>query len=1187
MNHLILPGHVVWHLPWSDLISLLHRLPEAVATSSKLQAVIVGGEDVALCQTLQQAWQQAVAIFWKNTGESEHTPVPIVDRFQSESLPHPTRYSRRGRFLRRLMKKISQAEEMLSIANSRSQGVSTGSSTYTGFNRSEPLDPELHPAAQMACTHLVCLDGVEAGLLLVATHFQVWLELRSPITAHAIEPVRVSPTHFAAVSSESLSPTPNLWQVELSFDPQLLATLFASPAIAAIVPQPTFPVVDPDDQMIALKLFWAHLLKLSQVTAAFSGWWSPTTSMTHSTLPSVSMQPALVNELFLAAPIGIVQLALDGSIIRANPAFCQMTGYRETQLRHLDNRAISYPEDFVVELRMIQQLIDHQVYQPSLQKRYWRSDGSLLWTEVKLTLVGQPEAEDSYLLSFVTDLSIQKQAEQEILQRREWEGLLNDISAQIRTTLDLQVILQGAVERLRQVLDTDRVVVYQMAGDGSGTCTAEAVTAVYPSMLGQAFPSNCIPPPSLAAYRQGRLWHMADLHDETLAECHRTMLEQVHVRSMIATAILSMDETLEPDKRTLWGLLVVHHCRLPRTWTPDEHQLVQAVANQIAIALEQTRLLQHLKAQTQELEDRVQQRTRSLEQSLQFEQLIRALTESLRQDLDENQIFEAAVEGLRSTLNLDLCWFALLQPQPGRLAAHYTAFSPRTPPPALSDQRLTLSDLPMICQEQLQAGQPVAYTCAIGQAGFLGVAYSTDVTAMATAATSLSLLLSPIMGTLGLEGVLILAQFQTRQFEPAEIKLLEQVTQYCAIALRQNRLYHQEHEQRLSAQYFRLFLEKSIDVFVEYDSELRYISINPAGSTLLGRSQTEIIGKTNRELLGSVADGVEGLIQQAFETGEKVFVNHEVNLPQGPHVFETIYAPILNPLGKVQRVIGVSRDVTELKQQWQLLEHQNHQLAETTRLKQEFVATTSHELRTPLTAILGFSNVLLQEFFGELNLKQKDYIERIHASGQHLLDLINDILDLSRLEAERLELELQTIFVPDVCEGVISLIQERATNQGLTLELEIAPDIEWMVVDPRRLKQMLLNLLTNAVKFTPKGSVGLKVYRRSQNAVEQNSMAHLPDSALETRKAETIHFLVWDTGIGIDEADQRLLFAPFSQIDSSLARKHQGSGLGLVITRKLAELHGGTVTLQSSSGQGAYFMVSLPLHNAPKNGRLN
>lgn len=427
-------------------------------------------------------------------------------------------------------------------------------------------------------------------------------------------------------------------------------------------------------------------------------------------------------------------------------------------------------------------------------------------------------------------------------------------------------------------------------------------------------------------------------------------------------------------------------------------------------------------------------------------------------------------------------------------------------------------------------------------------------------------------------------QSQPAQFDSTQIELIEQTANYCAIALRQTNLYYQEHEQRLSAEYLRSFLEKSTDIYVEYDPQLRYISINPAGCRLLGRSLEEIIGKTNQELLQTETHCLDQLIQQAFTTAEQVFVVHEVLLPDEQRTFESIYAPITDPSGTVQRVIGVCRDVTEFKNQWQLLERQNQQLAETTRIKQEFVATTSHELRTPLTAILGFSNVLLQEFWGELNIKQKNYIERIHESGQHLLELINDILDLSRLEAGRMELDLQTIYIADICEAVVGLIQERLVSHGLELEIDLATDVEWIVADPRRLKQMLLNLLSNAVKFTPQGKVGLRVYcdRSGSNQPTGDSNQSMTDLATHLTSMNTpnlpfIHFRVWDTGIGIAETDQRLLFSPFSQLDSSLARKHQGTGLGLVITQKLALLHGGHVTFSSKLGLGSTFTISLPI----------
>ncbi|MBE9183125.1 GAF domain-containing protein [Oculatella sp. LEGE 06141] len=224
------------------------------------------------------------------------------------------------------------------------------------------------------------------------------------------------------------------------------------------------------------------------------------------------------------------------------------------------------------------------------------------------------------------------------------------------------------------------------------------------------------------------------------------------------------------------------------------------------------------------------------------------------------------------------------------------------------------------------------------------------------------------------------------------------------------------------------------------------------------------------------------------------------------------------------------------------------------RAKSEFLAHMSHELRTPLTGILGFSNLLLKQVFGPLNSKQVQYVEGITACGQHLLDLINDLLDLSKIEAGKEELFLEPIVVQEMCEACIAMIKELAHSRGLDLLLTIDPTLNLCMADKRRLKQILSNLLSNAVKFTEVGSVRLEVHQRD----------------------ETIQFAVIDTGIGIAEADQVKLFQSFQQIDGGLARKYEGSGLGLVLARKLAQLHGGDISIQSELGKGSCFTLSLP-----------
>jgi len=222
--------------------------------------------------------------------------------------------------------------------------------------------------------------------------------------------------------------------------------------------------------------------------------------------------------------------------------------------------------------------------------------------------------------------------------------------------------------------------------------------------------------------------------------------------------------------------------------------------------------------------------------------------------------------------------------------------------------------------------------------------------------------------------------------------------------------------------------------------------------------------------------------------------------------------------------------------------------------KSAFLANMSHELRTPLTSIIGFSSVLLQEVFGSINERQREYLQRVSAGGYQLLDLINDLLDLSKIEADREELVLETVGVEEICETCLSIVREQATRRGLDLSLTVSPNASTCLADKRRLVQILLNLLSNAIKFTDTGSVTLAV-----------------------DKTETsVQFLVTDTGIGIPESELSKLFQPFQQLDSGIDRKYQGTGLGLALSQKLAQLHGGEITVKSTPEQGSCFMLSLP-----------
>jgi signal transduction histidine kinase len=242
------------------------------------------------------------------------------------------------------------------------------------------------------------------------------------------------------------------------------------------------------------------------------------------------------------------------------------------------------------------------------------------------------------------------------------------------------------------------------------------------------------------------------------------------------------------------------------------------------------------------------------------------------------------------------------------------------------------------------------------------------------------------------------------------------------------------------------------------------------------------------------------------------------------------------------------RSYAELEQK---VEERTAQLAVANRHKSEFLANMSHELRTPLNAIIGFSEALRERMFGELNAKQVEYLNDIHASGRHLLSLINDILDLSKIEAGRMELDVSSFPAPAALEAAMSLVRERAQRGGIALSLELDPALGEVRADERKFKQILLNLLSNSIKFTPAG--GRVAVRAGVNG-----------AGLEVS--------VRDTGIGIAPEEQGAVFEEFRQVGP----RAEGTGLGLALTKRFVELHGGRIHLESAPGQGSTFTFTLP-----------
>ncbi len=237
------------------------------------------------------------------------------------------------------------------------------------------------------------------------------------------------------------------------------------------------------------------------------------------------------------------------------------------------------------------------------------------------------------------------------------------------------------------------------------------------------------------------------------------------------------------------------------------------------------------------------------------------------------------------------------------------------------------------------------------------------------------------------------------------------------------------------------------------------------------------------------------------------------------------------------------------------IEDKSRQLEIANKHKSEFLANMSHELRTPLNAIIGFSEVLQEKLFGDVNDKQLDYLNDIHSSGKHLLGLINDILDLSKVEAGRMELDLASFDIASALTNAMTLVRERAQRHNVALRMDVDPALGEVLADERKVKQILVNLLTNAVKFTPDGGSIVVTARRE------------PDALVVA---------VRDTGIGIAPEDHEAVFEEFRQVGRHYTNKQEGTGLGLSLTRKFVELHGGRIWVESEPGKGSTFTFTIP-----------
>jgi len=369
--------------------------------------------------------------------------------------------------------------------------------------------------------------------------------------------------------------------------------------------------------------------------------------------------------------------------------------------------------------------------------------------------------------------------------------------------------------------------------------------------------------------------------------------------------------------------------------------------------------------------------------------------------------------------------------------------------------------------------------------------------------------------------------------------------------------------QKSEAQY-RELVEYANSIILRMDTEGNVTFFNNFAQKFFGYKQEEIIGKSVLATIVPATDtsgkNLKLMIEDLMVHSERYINNENENiLRDGKRVWVAwTNRPILDDKGRLKEVLCIGNDITKLKEAEKEVLIAKEAAESASRAKSAFLANMSHELRNPLNAVIGFSESLIEGIAGDLNEKQKEYSGYILESGKHLLSLINDVLDLSKVEAGKMELELSSFDLKELLKKSFIFIKEKAMKHNISLLDNIDNDIGLISADERKIKQVIYNMLSNAMKFTPDGgNVGIEA--KKINAAE-------------------IRVCVWDTGIGIENKDKTKVFTEFEQIDSEYSRKYSGTGLGMPLSKKFIELHNGKMWFESEGqNKGTRFYFTLPL----------
>ena len=680
--------------------------------------------------------------------------------------------------------------------------------------------------------------------------------------------------------------------------------------------------------------------------------------------------------------------------------------------------------------------------------------------------------------------------------------------------------------------------------------------------------------------------HVRDLAAESDAEfgVSKAHLRGVGVHTVLATPLLR-------EGTPIGGIIIRR--KEARPFSDKQIQLLETFAAQAVIAIENVRLFQELETRNREISEALEQQTATAE-------ILRVISSS---PTDIQPVLDAVAENAARVCGASDAVIFRIDQDRLRTAATYGPLPKQTPEGLLPLSRGSVTGRAVVDRRTVHVADLAAES---EQEYPVGRDQQRQFGHRTTLATPLLREGVPI-------GAILIRRMEVRPFSDKQVRLLETFAAQAVIAIENVRLF-QELEARTrdlarSVEQLQALgaVGQAVSSTLDLDTVLQTVVSRASQLAAADGGSIFEYDEATREFRLRATHGYgqelvdaletmpirmgEGVIGRAAERREPMQVADIAR--EGAYrsrfrdvLLRTGYRAVLAvPLTREDQVIGalsVNRkapgefppEVIELLRTFatqsalaiqnarlfQELGDKSQELEAASRHKSEFLANMSHELRTPLNAIIGFSEVLGERMFGELNDKQAEYIQDILSSGRHLLSLINDILDLSKVEAGRMELELSRFDLPAAIGGAVILVRERATSHGLALEVSVDDRLGAFVGDERKIRQILLNLLSNAVKFTPEGG------RVAVRAAPANG---------------AVEVSVTDTGIGIAPGDQEAIFQEFRQVGTDYARKREGTGLGLALARRFVDLHGGRIWVKSRLGEGSTFTFTLPVRPWP------